>query len=151
MAATDELKSTPRVLLAICTAYVLLPAVFGLLCLVMLLLGGTQHKGARGLLVGALSLVLFLPLAMLQLIAITKHNSRTATSVSFVYFAFFVLLVIGALQVVILGGDDETPFRIFPDGLVIALLLSLNFFTAATMRKYSDELESKASAVNSDS
>lgn len=134
--------------LSICSVYVGLPAFFGVVCAVSLLIGGLHHQGVTGLLLGAgLGAIVGIPLAILQLAAVKFRNITAATCVSVAYWLATAILFLGIVQLILVGSDDETPIRVWPDLLVLLVFGALNVSTALVMGKYARLLRANASNV----
>ena len=130
-------KHWSRISLLVCSLYVGLPAILGVISAGILLTGSTPRETSQGLLLClGLGLVVGSPLVVLQAIAVSKHGSWAAILISRIYWLINLLLLIGVVQLLLIGSDDETPIQLWPDVVVLLTFLFLNQLTALRMGKY---------------
>jgi hypothetical protein len=141
--AIDVTPRVSRILMAVCTVFVIAPAVISFFSIVSLIAYGSAHDGARGFMVAAANGIISIPLAILQIIAIAKHVRGAAALVSIACWCFFGLFLVGCINVLVMGADDETPFRVVPDGVVLFSILFMTGLAAITMGRYARELETR--------
>jgi len=126
----------------ICTAYVLVPAILGIIGALGLFTQGFGTPTSPGLLGAALiGIMPGIPLALFQLFAVLRHSSQSARIISWAYWAFLILLLFGAFQLAVVGSDDVPPFRPVPDGVILIIFLLLNLMTALTMGQLAHDFD----------
>jgi hypothetical protein len=131
-----------RLALLACSIYVVIPAVVGMVSIGGLVFGDVNPESSRGLMLGAFFGGFFgIPLAVLQALAVFRRSSIAAKLVSCVYWFWFIILSIGIVQVLVLGSDDEAPFKFWPDATVLTAIVLMNLFAAIYMWKYAATLQ----------
>jgi hypothetical protein len=128
--------------IVICTAYVLLPVCFGIFCAWGLLVEGVEPQYSAGLiLVTILGIMPGLPLAGSQLFAVFRHSRLSARLISWAFWAFSIMPILGVLNLAIVGSDEGHSFHLVPDGLVLLGFLAMNVMTALTMGQLARDSE----------